>query len=525
MGSEPDRIRLDVGILGGGLAGNFLARQLRRTLPELRVGLFEKTTETSYKVGESTVEIASTYLTRRLGLSRYLYHEHLPKNGLRYFFDGPRRDAEITDMSEVGTTNLPFHPAFQIDRARMEADLLASNAEDGVEVRTGVTVRGVELGEGGAPHRFEVAHGGRKTAYEARWLIDASGRASLISKLRGLRVPENDHCLASAWGRFERVADVDQMGTVAWRDRVRHTSRGLSTIHFCYPGYWIWVIPLRHGVTSVGVTGEKRVVDASVRTQGGFRAFLESHRAVASLLAPAKLIDLGGYTQIAYGTRQFFSADRWGLIGEAAVAQDPLYSPGIDFIALENDFLTELIRRDVAGEPDAERAERAALYDRFMLFRHEATMRLYRGLYGVLGSYELMRMKWDLDVGSYYNMWVSAYMRDMHLDETFLGQQLSWQPFLLQGLTNFARLFQSVESHLHATGTFHRSNLGLFSCGLENIDFVEDVGLPRSRRTMLKKTGELFNVVRGRALDLLEGSAKERKPLALSAFLGARLIH
>jgi len=89
------------------------------------------------------------------------------------------------------------------------------------------------------------------------------------------------------------------------------------------------------------------------------------------------------------------------------------------------------------------------------------SMRLYRGLYGVLGSYELMRMKWDLDVGSYYNMWVSAYMRDMHLDETFLEQQLSWQPFLLQGLTNFARLFQAVESHLVANGTFHRSNLGL----------------------------------------------------------------
>ena len=43
--------------------------------------------ERDYRVGESTVELASNYLVRRLALSRYLYEEQLPKNGLRYFFD------------------------------------------------------------------------------------------------------------------------------------------------------------------------------------------------------------------------------------------------------------------------------------------------------------------------------------------------------------------------------------------------------------------------------------------------------
>ncbi|HBZ69917.1 MAG TPA: electron transfer flavoprotein [Deltaproteobacteria bacterium] len=524
VGSQSAHHKLDVAILGGGLAGSFLARQLRRTVPELRIGLFEKSTERSYKVGESTVEIASSYLTRRLGLSRYLYHEHLPKNGLRYFFDGPGCDAALPEMSEVGTANLPFHPAFQIDRARMEADLLADNAEAGVEVRIGARVKAVSLGQDGAHHRFEVIEKGRKTAHEARWLVDATGRTSLLAKLKGLRAPESEHCLGAAWGRFEHVADVDEMGPPQWRERVRYTARGLSTLHFCYPGYWIWVIPLRNGLTSVGVTGAKEIVDSAVRSEAGLRAFLERHRAVGSLLREAKLVDFGGYTQIAYGTRQFFDAARWAVVGEAAAAQDPLYSPGIDFIALENDFVTDLIRREVAGESEADRAERTALYDRFMLFRHEATMRLYRGLYGVLGSYEIMRMKWDLDVGSYYNMWVAAYMQDMHLDATFLEQQLSWQPFLLQGLTNFARLFRNVEAHLKERGTFQRANRGRFSSGLENIDFVEEVGLPRTRRKMLKKAGELFNVVRQRALDLLEVSpeARLRAPLALSAFLSDR---
>ena len=49
---------LDVAILGGGLAGNLLARQLLGALPELAIGLFERETSASYKVGEATVEIS-----------------------------------------------------------------------------------------------------------------------------------------------------------------------------------------------------------------------------------------------------------------------------------------------------------------------------------------------------------------------------------------------------------------------------------------------------------------------------------
>ncbi len=41
----------DVAILGGGLAGNLLARQLTRSTSGLRIGLFEKSSESSWKVG------------------------------------------------------------------------------------------------------------------------------------------------------------------------------------------------------------------------------------------------------------------------------------------------------------------------------------------------------------------------------------------------------------------------------------------------------------------------------------------
>ena len=493
------RADFDVAVLGGGLAGNLLARQLRRRHAGLRIGLFERSTERSYKVGESTVEIASHYLIRRQGLSRYLYEQHLPKNGIRYFFDNATCDADLEQMSELGTINMPFHPTFQIDRARMEGDLLELNGRDGVDVRVGVEVSDVELGGGEAPHVLELAGGERLSA---RWLVDAGGRGAFLASRLDWRVREAEHRLGSVWARFEGMTDIDTYGSEAFHARVRHTTRHLSTLHFLYRGYWIWIIPLGFGITSVGVTGVP-VREAALRTPEGFRAFLDRHAAVRALIGDAKAVDFGSLARIAYGTKRFFDARRIALVGEAATAADPLYSPGSDFIALENDFVTELVARDEAGESEAELARRTDLYDRFMGFRHESVMRLYRGLYDGIGSYELMRLKWDFDIGSYHNLWVSPYMTDQLTDVAFLSRQLRQQRFVLGVLDNFRGLFQRIEAELSAQGAYHRKNCGVFSYGLENIDFLPKIGLPRSRQETLDQAQRTFNIVRRNACELL----------------------
>jgi hypothetical protein len=326
------------------------------------------------------------------------------------------------------------------------------------------------------------------------------------------------------WGRFEGVADVDQLGDEAFRARVRHTARGLSTLHFLYPGYWIWFIPLRGETTSVGVVGAP-AQDRRLRTPEGFRGFLDEHRAVRELLVHAKAVDHGSLARIAFGTRRFFHPDRWALVGEAATAADPLYSPGTDFIALENDYVTDLVAREAEGEAPAELAERLELYDGFMAFRHEATMRLYRGLYGLIGSYELMRLKWDFDIGSYHNLWVAPYMTGQHLDPAFLRRQLRLRGLVLGVMENFAGLFAHVEASLRERGLYHRRNRDAFSYGLENIDFLPEVGLPRARRRTLEQAAATFNVVRRDALALLDrepGAADEA--WSLQAFANRSLV-
>jgi len=520
MAHDPRTV--DVAILGGGLAGNLLARQLRRTLPTLSVALFERTRETSFKVGESTVEIASNYLTRRLGLSTYLYENQLPKNGLRFFFDTPQKDAAMVDMSEIGSSHLPRFPSFQIDRQRLEADLMRMNLADGVQLHTGARVHDLKLHEQDDParhtasglHEFMVTEGETQYPVRARWVVDASGRASAIARLKDLRVQTPEHGIAAAWGRFTGHADMDDWGPPEWRGRVHHTSRVLSTNHFCYPGYWIWFIPLGRGVMSVGWVGDHKIFRDEMRKPEGFLEFLKTHRAPWDLLKDrAELLDVLAYKQLAYGTKQFFGgADRWFMVGEAAAFTDPFYSPGSDFISMENDFITDMIARDHAGETRAAIAERSQTYDEFMQFRFQATMLLYRDLYPVLGSYELLKLKWDFDIACYYNLWAAPYWHDQHLDMRHLQGELRRKDFVLQGLTNFSNLFQRLEAGFRTKGLLHRANLGRFSGALDLVTFMDELATPRPRKQVMRTTEAIFNAVRGRALDLLADLGETPNP-------------
>ena len=53
---------------------------LKRKRPEARVLIIEKGAAFDRKVGESTTEVSSCYMTRILGLTHYLGHHHLPND-------------------------------------------------------------------------------------------------------------------------------------------------------------------------------------------------------------------------------------------------------------------------------------------------------------------------------------------------------------------------------------------------------------------------------------------------------------
>ena len=104
--------------------------------------------------------------------------EQLEKLGLRYFFpQGDNRD--LTQRVELGPPCFPPVPSFQLDRGRLENMLLRTNAELGVTVLDGWRVKSIAL-DSRTVHRVCLAGPGGTREISARWVVDASGRASLL---------------------------------------------------------------------------------------------------------------------------------------------------------------------------------------------------------------------------------------------------------------------------------------------------------------------------------------------------------
>ena len=113
----------DVAIIGGAFSGAATALMLKRKHPGARVLIIEKMTEFDRKVGESTTEVSSCYMTRMLGLSNYLAHHHLQKQGLRLWFS-TKPDQSFDSCVEIGTRDQSRLQTYQVDRSTLDSHLL-----------------------------------------------------------------------------------------------------------------------------------------------------------------------------------------------------------------------------------------------------------------------------------------------------------------------------------------------------------------------------------------------------------------
>jgi flavin-dependent dehydrogenase len=343
--SDSNTMDYDVAIVGAGWAGLCLARQLKRENPTLKIIQLDSSTEFKSKVGEATVEITGHYFIKKLGLANYLYRNQLPKNALRFFYDSEVHDIELDKMSEQGTTYIPPHPAFQLERASFERDLVCMNRSSGIDIVMGAKVNGFEL-DHHSMHRLDFKYQEKQQSLKSKWLIDASGRACVVTRKMEHHFKQNIPEHGSAWGRFSGVKDFDSMGSQEWRNRA--SSRFLSTNHFTGEGYWIWFIPLQSGLTSIGVVYDKARALQQPRKQVDFLELLNSHKSIASLIENAQIEDFEAWGKLAYRGKGIATTQRWGATGFAAFFLDPLLSPGGDVIALSNDALTQIITTDLA---------------------------------------------------------------------------------------------------------------------------------------------------------------------------------
>ena len=382
----------DVCILGGGLAGLTLARQLRGNHPDLAITVVERSQfpvpKAVHKVGESTVELGSHYLSHDLGLTEHLASDQLPKYGLRLYF-GEYGD-DLAKADELGVSRVLKVPTYQIDRGILENHLADELRFGGVIVEDGSQVRSVSLERG----RHEVQIGSERL--QCRWLIDAASRTSPLKQALNLAEP-NDHDCNAVWFRVDRKIEVDQWSSDGqWHGRVEDPRRWLSTNHLMGPGYWVWIIPLSSGATSIGIVADPRFVALDeINSHAKSMAWLAKHQPqCAQALQGAPVLDFRFLRNYSHSCSRLFSNDGWALTGESGVFVDPFYSPGTDFIAIGNGYICDLVAREMRGERIR---SRAPVYETLYRSFYLSTLQLYQGLYPGFGDRDLMILKtiWD----------------------------------------------------------------------------------------------------------------------------------
>ncbi len=453
----------DVVILGGGLAGLTLSLQLKKAKPDISILVLERretaATTAAHKVGESTVELGTHYLREVLDLKDYLEEHELPKHGLRFFFKSNTKD-DIASRVELGPRlRLPV-PSHQLDRGTVENHMIGLTREKGTQLLLGAKVSTVELSlENG--HQVSYIKAGEEVTIKCRWVADASGRASVLKRKLQFQKPMEHHTNA-VWWRLKGVIDIDTWtDNKTWQSYLEPGLRYLSTVHFMDSGYWLWVIPLGSKNTSIGI-----VADPAIHP---FETFNTYEKAVEwmrvneplpyKMLEPLGqgdgLLDFKILKHYAHHTERIYSTDRWATTGESGPFLDPLYSPGTDFIAMNNSWLSDLILRDLAGE-DIE--GRVSIYEQSHLALVDSWIPVYQNKYLLMGNTQIMVIKIFWDWATYWAVPAHLFankaftnlriLKDLFAAQNSLGRKfgrlnkimqdlfLEWLPFENQVFSN-----------------------------------------------------------------------------------------
>lgn len=406
-GASPEAGIYDVAIIGGALSGAATAILLLQKNPALRVVIVERSASFERRVGESTIEISTYFLIHQLGLAEHLNERHYVKQGLRFYFSNDRTE-KFDDCTELGGRFLTRVPAFMVDRAVLDEEVLRRACALGAEVRRPAQMVRTELVAGGQQRVTVRDADGHESVVSARWVVDASGVRALLARQEGWHRQNEDHPTAAVWSRWSGVKNLDGPEMRAkfpeWVSKIygmRHT----ATNHAMGDGWWAWFIPLKGGDVSVGLVYDQRYVTLPPGPSTGerLRAFLKDRSPFArEVLADARWQedDMHFRKNLPYYSTTF-AGDGFALVGDAAGFIDPFYSPGMDWIAYTASAAADVVLAERAGEADIpgrlERHNRdyARGYRRWF----EA---IYQNKYEYMGDFELYRIAFLFDLGLYY---------------------------------------------------------------------------------------------------------------------------
>jgi len=338
----------DVLIVGGGPAGSSAAALLAQK--GRKVVLLEKEHHPRFHIGESLLP-QSLPLLEKLGvLDEVRDSIGILKPGAEFNSDTHPNRHQVYYFSHAWDKAWPH--AYEVRRSEFDHALFRNAGLKGAQTLDGMRVSGIDFRHGSSSLVHANDEQGNEHTWEARFVIDASGRDTLLSRRFGLKYKNPDHNSAAIFGHFRNVP------------RREGDDAGNISVYWFQHG-WFWMIPLRDGTMSVGAVCWPEYLKTRDCPPAEFlRRTIALSPGVSERMRDAELV---GEVQ-ATGNFTYYSkaaaGDGYLMIGDAYAFLDPVFSSGVH-LALTSAFRAADLVDEVLDHP--ERATRLIeAHERYM---------------------------------------------------------------------------------------------------------------------------------------------------------------
>ncbi|EPF17105.1 MAG: tryptophan halogenase [Microcystis aeruginosa Ma_MB_F_20061100_S19] len=455
----------DVIIMGAGLAGLCQARHLMLKIPNIRIAMIdprpENRTEKDLKLGESTVEVATLFFGKDLGLYEYLIENHPPKYGLNFHW--PKRNDQtktIDDYFHIWANRQPDLASTQLNRPKFERDLLKMNREMGADFYNGRVVD-IDLTPNDQLHTVKVKLPNESIELQGKHLVDAAGRRFLIGKkTNNISFDSKDLYGVNTGSAWVRVQNVDRTIFHSGYDPTGAScSHYYATNHWFGKGHWLWMIPtdIETMELSIGVIHHHDYISSeSLNSKEKFYEFLKAnHNILYQLVTSAENIDFHYWPRLAHTSKTLYSPDNWYVIGDSACIFDAFYSLGSTMIVSAIDSITEIIRAKLAGEVNA--AEKCQAYNQFNLTLINSINLFMHNHSRHLGDASIMSWRIYFENMIWFGILIPIFVGKWHLDLEFIPQ------FVQTFQTTLRSLVYEIHDQFDQL-VDEKKNIGLMDC-------------------------------------------------------------
>jgi flavin-dependent dehydrogenase len=309
----------DVLVVGGGPAGATISAVLAERGRD--VVMMEKAHHPRFHIGESLLP-ANVQLLEKLGVRDQVERIGMPKWGVE--FVSPDHDEKaFVEFAEAWDKTMPY--AWQVRRSDFDEILFRNAAAKGARTLEGYRVREVAFDDDGATVLVELDDGARQT-WRTRFLVDASGRDTLLANQFKCKEKNPHHNSSALYGHFTGAK------------RLEGKLEGNITIMWFDHG-WFWFIPLADGTTSIGAVCWPYYLKSRKKPLPEF--FRDTIAMCPELSRRLEGAELVGNEVHATGNYSYSSSrssgERYLMLGDAYAFIDPVFSSGV-YLAMQGGF-------------------------------------------------------------------------------------------------------------------------------------------------------------------------------------------